>query len=62
MKANLKEIFTSGDFIAFAILTIIIIVLIAVFGVIDYPVISSEAQPIANIMYGSQLIDYIPCF
>ena len=62
MKTNLKEILTSGDFIALAILTVVVVVLIAVFGTIEYPVIDSAAQPITNLVQGSQLIENIPGF
>ena len=50
----IKDFFKSGDVIAFVVLAVV--VLVAVFGVIEYTPVTSEVQPIANLVDGSQLV------
>ena len=57
MNTNIiKDFFKSGDVIAFIVLSVVVVVLVAVFGVIEYTPVTSEAQPIANLVNGSQLV------
>ena len=57
MNTNIiKDFFKSGDVIAFIVLSVVVVVLVAVFGVIEYTPVTSEAQPIANFVDGSQLV------
>ena len=55
----IKDFFKSGDVIAFIVLSVVMVVLVAVFGVIEYTPVTSEAQPIANIVSGSQLVENV---
>lgn len=51
MNTNMiKEFFKSGDVCAFIVLSVVVVVLVAVFGVVEYPLVTSEAQPIANMI------------
>ena len=52
MDTNIKEFFKSGDVIALFVLAVVVVVLVAVFGVIEYtPAVEApEAQPIANLV------------
>ena len=60
MNTNIiKDFFKSGDVIAFIVLSVVVVVLVAVFGVIEYTPVTSEAQPIANIVSGSQLVENV---
>ena len=57
MNTNMiKEFFKSGDVIAFFFLAVVVVVLVAVFGVVEYTPVTPEAQPIANLVNGSQLV------
>ena len=57
MNTNMiKEFFKSGDIIAFFVLAVVVVVLVAVFGVVEYTPATPEAQPIANLVNGSQLV------
>ena len=52
----IKEFFKSGDVIAFFFLAVVVVVLVAVFGVVEYTPVTPGAQPIANLVNGSQLV------
>lgn len=57
MNTNMtKDFFKSGDVIAFIVLFVVVVVLVAVFGVVEYSPVTTEAQPIANLVNGSQLV------
>ena len=57
MNTNMiKEFFKSSDVIAFIVLTVVVVVLVAVFGVIEYSPVTPEAQPIADLVIDSQLV------
>lgn len=52
----IRDFFKSGDVIAFIVLTVVVVVLVAMFGVIEYTPVTPEAQPIDNVVSGSQLV------
>ena len=52
----IKEFFKSGDVCAFIVLSVVVVVLVAVFGVVEYTPVTPEAQLIANLVNGSQLV------
>lgn len=57
MNTNMiKEFFKSGAVIAFFVLAAVVVVLLIMFGVIEYSPVTPEAQPIANLVSGSQLV------
>lgn len=52
----IRDFFKSGDVLAFFVLAVVVVALVAVFGVIEYTPATPEAQPIANLVNGSQLV------
>lgn len=57
MNTNvIKDFFKSGDVIAFFVLAVVVVVLVAVFGVVEYTPVTPESQMIANLVNGSQLV------
>ena len=51
MNTNMiKEFFKSGDVLAFFVLAVVVVALVAVFGVIEYTPTVSETQPIENMV------------
>lgn len=47
---KIKDFFKSGDVLAFFVLAVVVVVLVAVFGTIEYTPTASEAQPIINMV------------
>lgn len=57
MNTNIiKDFFKSGDVIAFIVLAVVVVVLVAVFGVIEYSPVTPGAQSIVNPVSGSELV------
>lgn len=50
------EILKSGGFIALAVLSIVVVVLVAVFGVIEYTPVGQPSQVIENLCSGVSYI------
>lgn len=51
MSTNIiRDFFKSGDVLAFFVLAVVVVALVAVFGVIEYTPTVSEAQPIENMV------------
>lgn len=53
---KINNFFKSGDVVALVVLSVVVVVLVAMFGVIEYTPVTPEAQPIANTVYGLQLV------